>query len=240
MKKHLVLLGVCSACFSLATNSFAQQAATTQMPSFETSPKAKPAAKTSRMLLSEIEREELALYELFNSINSTDEFDINCSSEAPAMSDSTQQFCEPAFLNKIRQQVLDERAQDTNTDAGLFSRIRNAFAAKGRDIEETVRERAAASFALLQQEMESLAAVNPQLAAQLETIGQLQLAYIESVEADRSAIAYFMSENDPGRSHFFVNSRRSTSHQPWLGAPAEGQSQPTIHYRADIAPRYRR
>ena len=243
MQSNLFVLAFATISFSISPSGIAQSLPDAPVPVLETQFVAEQidtAAKTPQMLLIEMERQELALYELFNGLTGSDEFDIACRSEPAPMSDITLQFCEPAFLKKIRQQVWVEQAQDSGAATGLFSRIRNAFVSKDARTEELVRERAAASIKMMQQEMQALAMADPQLAEQIQTVGQLQLAYLDSVQTDKSASVYLMRQNDPGFDRSSANSMRSSSRQPWLGAPAPGHTQPTIHYPADVSPRYRR
>lgn len=189
--------------------------------------------KTSRMLLGELRQNELTLYELFNRLNSSDEFDITCESELDQPAELALQLCEPVFLEKIRQQVSEELARDSTAASGLIARIRNAFSSQEARAENLVQERAAVSIQLLQQEMEMLAAANPSLAMQMQKVGQLQLVYLETIRNERDDRDYLMRENDPTYGQAFQNSGRRSEPRPWLSAPPPGHTQPRIHFPAD-------
>ena len=238
MQSNLFVLALATICFSLSLPVKAQSLPDASAPVSEREP-AQVAAKSPQVLLSDIEQHELALYALFNELNSTDEFDVICRGEPVEATDSTVQFCEPVFLENIRQQVLLEFEQGSSASPGFFARIRNAFISKEARIEKLVRERAAASIKLMQQEMEELARANPQLADKLQTVGELQLAYLETVRSAESDRAYLMRQNDPTYGQAFSSGGRMAEPRPTLGAPPPGHTQPSIRFPADVSPRYR-
>jgi hypothetical protein len=189
------------------------------------------AAKTSQALLSGLEQNERVLYELFNELNSADENDIICSTISAENAGTNHQVCEPVFLEEIRQEVDEEIAQSANIEIGFFARIRNTFQSPEKRAERVLREKAAVSVELLQQEMASLASVHPNLLAQLQTIGELQREYLQSVDSERRSGNYLMRQNDPSFSHSFRASgdNRPASATPWFSAPPPGYSQQVIH-----------
>jgi len=54
--------------------------------------------RTAEVVLKEIETRELELYEIFNARNSSNEFDIACSSRPDAPPNNSRQVCEPVLL----------------------------------------------------------------------------------------------------------------------------------------------
>lgn len=188
-------------------------------------------AKTTQALLSGLEQNERVLYELFNKLNSADKNDIICSIVPAENADTNHQVCEPVFLEEIRQEVEEEIAQRANKETGFFARIRNAYQSTEKRAEKVLNQRASSSIELLQQEMQSLASVHPNLLAQLHTIGELQREYLQSVESERQSSSSFMRQNDSSHNHNFRASgdSRPASATPWFSAPPPGYSQQVIH-----------
>ena len=188
------------------------------------------AAKTPQILLSDLERSERALYELFNALNSSDENDIICSATAVDKADAIRQLCEPVFLEEIRKEVDAELAQTSQTKAGLFTRLRNVFQSPEQRAERLLKEKSSTPVDLLQKEIESLASVHPDLLAQLTTIGELQREYLQMLEAERHSTDYLMRQNESSYDHGGFGQSQPSRPQLTLSAPPPGYTQPTLSY----------
>lgn len=187
-------------------------------------------AKTPQILLSDLEQNERALYELFNALNGSDTNDVICSAIPNGNTDTNRQLCEPVFLEKIRQEVDEEIANSAKTETGFFARIRNAFQSPEERAKQLLGEKASAPIELLQQEIESLARVHPNLLAQLNTIGEIQREYLQMVAAERRSTSYLMSKNEPSYNHDFNRDSRASMPRLTLSAPPPGYTQPTLNY----------
>jgi len=226
MNTRLIMLPILIVNLSFAASAIAQAIPVEQNES-------NPEVSTAQMLLGEIQSQEFALYELYNSLNSSDEFDVSCRGETSEGADITLQLCTPAFLGQIRQQVNLELEREASTHAGLFSQIRHAFVLQDKRREELVQQRSAASIQLMKQEIEILASGNAQLAKQIQTIGELQQAYFDAVASAKSERDYLMRQNDPDYKPAFSAAFQPSSPRPWLSTPPPGHTQPRIHYPAD-------
>lgn len=226
MNTRLMMLPILIAYLSFAASAIAQAIPVEQNES-------EPEVSTAQMLLGEIQSQELALYELYNSLNSSDEFDVSCRNETSRDADIALQLCTPVFLSQIRQQVNLELERGASADSGLFSQFRHAFVSKDKRREELVQQRSAASIQLMQQEIEILASGNAQLAKQIQTIGDLQQAYLAAVERTNSERDYLVRQNDPDFKPAFSAAFQTSSPRPWLSTPPPGHTQPRIHYPAD-------
>jgi hypothetical protein len=67
--------------------------------------------RTPQELRLEIERVEKAVYERFNALNSTDEFDILCSEHAPTGSNIPVRTCRPSFVLRAEQRAAGASLQ---------------------------------------------------------------------------------------------------------------------------------
>lgn len=188
------------------------------------------ATKTPQVLLDELERHEHAFYSLFNSLNSSDNNDIICSSALATNSATSRQFCKPVFFEEIRQEVDAELAQNDGQRTGFFARIRNVFQSPEERAEKLLQEKARVPVELLQKEIESLAAVHPNLLAQLTTIGELQNEYLQLVEAEQHKDKYLMRQNESSYNHSGFGQSQPARPQITLSAPQPGYTQPTLNY----------
>ena len=187
-------------------------------------------AMTPELLLQQLEQNEIALYALFNTLNSSNDLDVDCKPKVDGQPGSYRHACEPAFWGRYRQEVADEMAQGT-ARTGLFARIRDAFISPEERTERAVREKAAGSIELLQQEMIALASEHESLSMQLQAIGELQLAYLDAVAVARERTVYLMRQNDPIANAGIRQIDKGGSSWPRLSAPPPGYSQPTIHFK---------
>ena len=187
-------------------------------------------AMTPELLLQQLEQNEIALYALFNTLNSSNDLDIDCKPKVDGQPGSYRHACEPAFWGRYRQEVADEMAQGT-ARTGLFARIRDAFISPEERTERAVREKAAGSIELLQQEMIALASEHQSLSMQLQAIGELQLAYLDAVAVARERYVYLMRQNDPIANAGIRQIDKGGSSWPRLLAPPPSYSQPTIHFK---------
>ena len=62
----------------------------------------------------EIERVEAAVYERFNSLNSTDEFDIVCFQHTPTGSNIPERTCQPNFVIRAQARAASDIVSDVN------------------------------------------------------------------------------------------------------------------------------
>jgi hypothetical protein len=67
--------------------------------------------RTPQEIRVEIERVENAVYERFNALNSTDEFDILCSEHAPTGSNIPVRTCQPNFVLRAQQRAAGASLQ---------------------------------------------------------------------------------------------------------------------------------
>ena len=130
MKPNLYSFILFAGSFLLGTSSFAQELPAESLSGHESQIEAAHREGDSAVLsegkiISELEQSELALYALFNDLNSSDEFDVVCKRAQLENGDFAALVCEPVFLETLRQQVADEQTNSSSEDAGFFARIRN-------------------------------------------------------------------------------------------------------------------
>ncbi len=186
--------------------------------------------RTLEMILDQIESREVALYNLFNELNSSDEYDISCASHTDENSERPMQICEPAFLEKIRLQNREEIENGSMKDVGLLGRLRETFFGPWELSDEEIRARAEEPIRLVQEEFEALATANPELRAELQLIGGLQQEFFELAEETRRRDPSFMWQNEPGYRNAHLQERQAVNPKPWLSAPPPGHTQPQIHF----------
>ena len=206
------------------------QSSTAQSEITEAQQLLETAKKTPQVLLSDLERHEREFYSLFNSLNSSDKNDIICSSLPETNTDANRQLCKPVFFEEIKQEVDAELAQNSETKTGLFARIRNVFQSPEKRAEQLLREKARVPVELLQEEIESLAAVHPNLLAQLTTIGEIQNEYLQLVQAEQRRGNYLMRQNESSYNHGSLGQSQPSRPQLTLSAPPPGQTQPRLNY----------
>jgi hypothetical protein len=187
-------------------------------------------AQTPQMLLNDLEQNERALYALFNALNSSDTNDVICSANPTENTDGNRQLCEPVFLEEIRLEVDEEIANRAKTETGFFARIRNAFQSPEKWAKRLLGEKASVPIELLQQEIESLARVHPNLLAQLNTIGEIQREYLQMVQAERRSSSYLMRQNEATYNHSGIGQSQPYVPKLTLSAPPPGYTQPTLNY----------
>jgi hypothetical protein len=66
----------------------------------------------------EIERLEVAVYDRFNALNSSDEFDIHCLEQAPTGSNIPLRTCAPNFVIQAESKSAESMLTDGRTGAG--------------------------------------------------------------------------------------------------------------------------
>ena len=135
--------------------------------------------RTLLSMRNEIERIEEQLYDTFNALNKSDEFDIFCVTETRTTSHIMQRSCEPVFLTNLKK----ENAQHA------VSQIRNAYTDEGLDFvlleygldfiesEKTLKSQASAQYEELSQEILRIAQENPDYRDALLRIGNLKAEY---------------------------------------------------------------
>ena len=187
-------------------------------------------AKTPQVLLNDLELHERALYKLFNTLNSSDANDITCSANPTENAVAFRQLCKPVFLEKIRLEVDEEIANSANIEVGLLARIRNAFQSPEERAKRSLEKKASVPIKRLQQEMESLAKVHPNLLAQLNTIGEIQREYLQMVQVERRSTSYLMRQNEAFHNHGGIGQSQLSMPKLTLSAPPPGYTQPTLNY----------
>ena len=187
-------------------------------------------AKTPQMLLNDLEHNERVLYKLFSTPNSSDAKDAICSANPTENTVAIRQLCEPVFLEKIRLEVDEKIANRAETETGLLARIRNAFQSPEERAKRLFGEKASAPIELLQQEVESLATVHPNLLAQLNTIGEIQREYLQMVQAERRSTSYLMRQNEAFHNRGAIGQSQPSMPKLTLSASPLGYAQPTLNY----------
>lgn len=193
--------------------------------------------ETLQSLLAQIESNEIALYTLYNDINSSDDDDIHCTKRANEFIEREIQICEPVFLERIREENKREVEAGSMKDVGLFGRLRATFFGPWELTDEQVRARAAVPLAQLQQEIESLATSNPALLAMLATAGELQQKFLALAVVSKPKDPAFMWQNEPGYRNAQLQNRPNANPKPWFSAPPPGHAQPQIHFGYRDSPR---
>jgi hypothetical protein len=229
-KKVVQILSALAAANVLMLAPVYAQSSTAQTEITEDQQLLATATKTPQVLLSDLERHERAFYLLFNSLNSSDNNDIICHSVPATNSDANRQLCKPIFFEEIKQEVDAELAQNGKKRTGFFVRIRNIFQSPEDRAEQLLREKARVPVELLQQEIESLATVHPNLLAQLTTIGELQHEYLQLVQAEQRKDNYLMGQNKSSYNHSGFGQSRPVAPRLTLSAPPPGYTQPTLNY----------
>ena len=192
--------------------------------------------ETLELLLAQIESNEVALYTLYNAINSSDEDDIHCSKRVDDKFEREIQICEPIFLEKIRAENRRELDVCSMRSVGLLGKLRETFFGPWELTDKQLRARAAEPLVHVQQEIESLATSNPALLEMLESVGALQLKYLTLAEESKRIDRAFMWQNEPGYRNAQLQDRPSANPKPWLSAPPPGHTQPQIHFAYSDSP----
>ncbi|MDY6982104.1 MAG: hypothetical protein SV422_03360 [Pseudomonadota bacterium] len=131
---------------------------------------------TPRALRAEIRTLERDMFELFNKLNSDDEFDVTCDFHTPTGSKVPLWRCEPAFI-RIAESAEYMQMKDNATATGGGLRGLGYLPRRGDDVAFMQREKAAQ----LQEEMRALALAHPELATAIVALHarRLQLAEME-------------------------------------------------------------
>jgi len=106
----VVLLGV-------AGPVVAQQDAASAPPGANVEEVIVPGRKPENLRV-EIERLEVAVYDRFNALNSSDEFDIHCLEQAPTGSNIPLRTCAPNFVIQAESKSAENMLTDGRTGAG--------------------------------------------------------------------------------------------------------------------------
>lgn len=188
---------------------------------------------TPEAIIAQIESNEVALYNLFNELNSSDEYDIVCTNRLDENSDTPAQICEPALLEKFREENRQEVLNGSMNDAGFWGKLRESFLGPWELSDQELRARAAEPIRLVQLELETLITSNPEMLARLQVIGGLQEEYLELARESIRKDKYFMRANNPDSSYPFRNDtgdNRPASSKPWFSAPPPGRTEHVIHF----------
>jgi hypothetical protein len=119
--------------------------------------------QTPTQLRAEIEKAENAFYDLFNSLNSSDEFDIHCQRVVPTGRRVPERVCQPNFMSN------EQSAAGKSTTLGV----------QGSTLAGNSQEATGAASVKRQQleaEIKKLASENAELGAALARLGNLQQA----------------------------------------------------------------
>lgn len=133
---------------------------------------------TPRLLRAEIRKLERDMFELFNKLNSNDEFDVTCDYHTPTGSKIPLWRCEPAFI--LRAENAEFMQMNESSTGGL--RSLGYLPRKRDDVAYMQREKAAQ----MQEELRTLAFEHPELATAVMTLHarRLQLAEMEDRGAE--------------------------------------------------------
>lgn len=149
-------------------------------------PAAQPAdaieeADTPRALRAEIRTLERDMFELFNELNSNDEFDVTCDYHTPTGSKVPLWQCEPAFI-RIAESAEYMQMKDNAAATGGGLRGLGYLPRRGDDVAFMQREKAAQ----MQEEMRALALAHPELATAIVALHarRLQLAEMEGASQE--------------------------------------------------------
>ena len=118
--------------------------------------------RTPENLRVEIERVEVAVYERFNALNSNDEFDIHCLSQAPTGSNIPLRTCAPNFVIRAESHAASKMLTDGRGRAGN----NNDPAEHEKRMKEKSRE--------LTEEMQRIAREDEQLLRDLMRLDELK------------------------------------------------------------------
>jgi hypothetical protein len=122
----------------------------------------------------EIERTEVAVYERFNALNSTDEFDIVCFDHTPTGSNIPERTCQPNFVIRAQARAAADIVLDVNGGG-----VAGNPAEHGARLEQKSRE--------LTAELQRIAREDEQLARNLVRLAELkQLQASESGKERRA------------------------------------------------------
>lgn len=154
--------------------------------------------KTIMAIRFQLRQAEDAMYDQFNELNSTDDFDINCSSVRGAGSHIAERICEPRFLARERHsnniQVLTQMRDGGPSGAGGLSGPGvngNADASTGTDfaaIDNYQQEDGELKFLLtdkyelMAEEMVKLASENPDFLRALQRVETFRQALVKARE----------------------------------------------------------
>lgn len=137
---------------------------------------AESSGSSPRALRAEIRTLERDMFELFNKLNSNDDFDVTCDFHTPTGSKLAVWQCEPAFLRLAESAEYMQMKDNSNTDTGGIHGI-GYLPRRSDDVAFMQREKAAQ----MQEEMRALALEHPELAKAIVTLHarRLQLAEME-------------------------------------------------------------
>jgi hypothetical protein len=107
--------------FGLAGPALAQQEAASAPPVADVEEVIVPGRKPENLRV-EIERLEVAVYDRFNTLNSSDEFDIHCLEQAPTGSNIPLRTCAPNFVIQAESKSAETMLTDGRAGAGNNNR----------------------------------------------------------------------------------------------------------------------
>jgi hypothetical protein len=126
-------------------------------------------------IVKDLKRAETDTYEIFNALNSNDEFDFVCYSFSETGSKVRQRTCEPQFMRTARKKEADRfmqgRVQGTDRAVPM--------------VEASMHLGSESDMAALQQELRQLMQQNPELKAKVEQMEALSTEYGAHPRAQR-------------------------------------------------------
>lgn len=126
--------------------------------------------------LQEIKILEFAFYGQFNTLNSKDEFDVHCADIAN-QSREKRYSCEPAFLERQREEYRQEFFRSTAEATNLFARLRFRVLNPKEIPEVKLRERTAGYFEQLEAEIRAVISNDLKLRTDLDQLEKLKQGY---------------------------------------------------------------
>lgn len=123
--------------------------------------------------LQEIKTLEFAFYEQFNALNSKDEFDVHCA-DSLIKSREKRYSCEPAFLERQREEYRQEFLKSTAEARSLFARLRFRVLNPKEIPEIKLRERTAGYFEQLEVEIRAVVSNHLELRSDLDQLEKLK------------------------------------------------------------------
>lgn len=144
----------------LGVPALAQEAASTPQPPADIDEVVVPGNRPENLRV-EIERLEGAVYERWNALNSTDDFDIRCLEQIPTGSNIPSRTCVPNFVIEAESRAARDRVVDARSSAN-----RRDHAESPASLEQKSRE--------LTEEMQRVARQDEQLLRDLVRLDELR------------------------------------------------------------------
>jgi len=150
---------------------------------------------TLRLVRHQIEVSERDFYELFNELNSSDEFDIICSLQALENSRYANQVCNPVFLDRYRKENEREVANSKARDRGAVGQFMSNLFGPRLLSDAALRARASDDYDRLNDEIGLLVETNADLQLGLLRINSLKTEIEDILEQELSELDALTAQN---------------------------------------------